>query len=134
MILPTGPATGNRTCILEKKRQQGFSGETTLVVPRCLLNRVAATAAFLLFTEKSAVESSRGKKAFDERIAARLENIEQCRLIFMQNYCVIRGKKEHRESTRRRKRLQCSDRGSTYTHVYIERKRERKRKREREAR
>ncbi|EGI59066.1 hypothetical protein G5I_12777 [Acromyrmex echinatior] len=78
MILPTGPATGNRTCILEKKRQQGFSGETTLVVPRCLLNRVAATAAaFPLFTEKSAVESSRGKKAFDERIAARLENIEQ---------------------------------------------------------
>ncbi|KYN05272.1 hypothetical protein ALC62_03795 [Cyphomyrmex costatus] len=27
MILPAGPATGNRTCILEKKRQQGFSGE-----------------------------------------------------------------------------------------------------------
>ncbi|KYN39598.1 hypothetical protein ALC56_06092 [Trachymyrmex septentrionalis] len=36
MILPTGPATGNRTCILEKKRQQGFSGETALVVPRCV--------------------------------------------------------------------------------------------------
>lgn len=61
MILPAGPATGNRTCILEKKRQQGFSGETTLVVPRCLLSRVVA--AFPLFAEKSAVEKAlAGKK------------------------------------------------------------------------
>jgi len=83
MILPAGPATGNRTCILEKKRQQGFSGETTLVVPRCLLSRVAAAAAFPLIAEKSAVESSLAEKKNDRRIATRLENFERYRSIFI---------------------------------------------------
>lgn len=89
MILPAGPATGNRTCILEKKRQQGFSGETTLVVPRCLLSRVAA--AFPLFAEKSAVEKAlAGKKTrIDGRVvaAARLiENSERSKVDFYANF------------------------------------------------
>jgi len=56
MILPAGPATANRTCILEKKRQQGFSVVKPLLAvasaAEVASSKVASPSPFLFSPRK----------------------------------------------------------------------------------
>jgi len=107
MILPAGPATANRTCILEKKRQQGFSVVKPLLAvasaAEVASSKVASPSPFLFsLREKCAVESALSLSLSRARASKRVGTGRRGR----------RAKKK-RDTQRKRERERERERGVT---------------------